>query len=158
MGGTLELCRGESGSPKNATRFLGCPALPRPSRATQCIALTISSLCLLSPGRHEGEDFFRKFARLLDVREMARPLDAFETRAGDGLAVGFAIVLAQHAVVHSPENQRRDANAMQPAPELGVMHVGRPGVTRGRFAVACGMADRRVRHGLVIALARIGVA
>ena len=40
--------RGESGPPKNATRFLGCPALPRPLcafpaahiRAMQCVAPT----------------------------------------------------------------------------------------------------------------------
>jgi hypothetical protein len=32
---------------------------------------------LLSPDCHEREDFFRKFAGLLNMREMARVLDPF---------------------------------------------------------------------------------
>src|SRR6266852_2515291 len=113
---------------------------------------------LISFAPYEGEDFLRKFVGPLEMRKMAGVLDPLEARAGNGGAIGLAVVLAENAIVGSPEKQRWDADAVQPALELGVVHEGRPGVARSRFPVARGIASLRLRHGFVVALAGIGIA
>src|SRR5690348_15921084 len=80
-----------------------------------------------------GED-----PRLLEVREVPSILDRLEARAGNRGAERAAVALAQDAVLPAPEKERRDADAVQPALELGVVHVGLPGEARERFAVARG--------------------
>src|SRR4051812_6823354 len=76
----------------------------------------------------KSEDFLGELLRLLHVRKMAGALDRLEAGARNGGAIGAAVGLGEHAVVHAPKEQRRNADAVQTAPELRVMHVRRPGV------------------------------
>src|SRR3984893_12952569 len=106
----------------------------------------------------EGEDFFRKFIRLLLVGKMAGAVDGLEARAGNSGAIGAAVVLTENAIIHSPQKQRRNADTMQPSLELWIMHVGRPGVTGDRLAIAGRAAHLILRHRLVVPLADVGIA
>src|SRR5229473_5592273 len=112
---------------------------------------------LLSFARGEGEEFFHEFIRPLDVRKMPSTLDPLEAGAGNGGAIGSAVLLAENAIMDSPQKQCRDADAVQPALELGVVHERRPGVACGRFPAARGIAHLRLRHGFVVAPTDIGV-
>src|SRR3981081_3887635 len=59
---------------------------------------------------------------LLHVRKMARVGDLLEFRAGKALAVAPAVGERREAVLRAPEKQGRDADAMQPSPELRIVH------------------------------------
>src|SRR5207249_8243768 len=75
----------------------------------------------------------------------------------NGSAIGAAVLFREDAVGGAPQKQGLNANAVQPALELGVVHVGRPSVSRAGFAVACDDADVRLRHGLVVALGALRI-
>ena len=66
-----------------------------------------------------GEEF-----RLLQVREVAGAFDPLELRPRYRRAEGAAIALIDQAVAGAPQHQGRNSDAMQPVPELGVVHVG----------------------------------
>src|SRR3954453_4229310 len=83
----------------------------------------------------EGEDFFCKFARALEMRKLPGALDAFEARAGNGGPIGAAVLPADDASGAAPQKQRGNANPVQPALELRIVHEGRPGVTCRRFPI-----------------------
>ena len=85
--------------------------------------------------RGEGERAAGEHLRLLEMGEVAGLVDQLEARARNGGAEGAAVALVD-AVVLAPQHQGRDADAVQPALELGVVHVGLPGEAAERFAVA----------------------
>ncbi len=107
---------------------------------------------LRSRGPGEGEYLLCELVGLLGVREMARSGQRRENCARDGGAIGAAVGLAQDAVMHAPEQQGRHRDAVQAALELGVVHIGRPGIARGGFPVAGRGLHCRIGHGLVVAL------
>src|SRR5262245_17818014 len=83
----------------------------------------------------KGERTASELLRLLDVREVSGTFDRFEAGARDGRTIGAPVFVAQDAVGGAPEHQRRNSDAVQPALELGAVHVGRPAEPRIGFAV-----------------------
>src|SRR5262245_29763070 len=77
-----------------------------------------------------------EFLRLLEMRKVSGTLDGLEFRPGNERAIAAAVSLAQNSVGRAPEKQRRQLDAVQPALELRIVHVGRPGKARMRFPVA----------------------
>src|SRR6267142_4072257 len=95
---------------------------------------------------------------LLHVREMPRVGDLLEFRPGNALAVAPAVSERREAVLRAPQKQGRDADAVQPRPELRVVHVGIPREERGCLAVARHRGQLVLRQRLVVAQPHRGVA
>src|SRR5215208_2043256 len=104
------------------------------------------------------QDAAREFLALLKVWKMAGSLDQLEPRAWNCGSKGPSVRLAEDAVVPSPQEQRRNADAMQAMLELRIVHVGRPRQARGCFAIARRDNDVGVGHGGVVALGDFRVA
>src|SRR4051812_41340056 len=84
------------------------------------------------------------------MRKMAGARDGLEARTRYCRAIGAAVSLRDNTVAGSPQEQRWDADTVQPRFELRVVHVRRPGVARRGFSVARHEPNVRVRHGGVI--------
>src|ERR1700704_3021643 len=89
--------------------------------------------------------------------KVASVFDHLEARAGYGCAIGAPICLGQDAIARAPQHQRWNANTVEAAFEFRIVHVRRPGVTRGRFSVAGGGMNLCVRHSLVVMSADVRI-
>src|SRR5215469_5019112 len=98
----------------------------------------------------ECHDSLREGGGLLDLGMVAGCLDQLKTRPGNEGAVGATIVWLHDPVAGAPQHEGRNRDTRQPAPELGIVQVGIPGVETERVAIA-GMAHQRiVLHGVVV--------
>src|SRR2546430_614904 len=86
--------------------------------------------------------------------KVASAFDQLESRTGNGCAIRAPVRLGQYAVVRSPQDQCRNADTVEASSQLGIMHVGRRGIPRGRFWVAGGGQNLRVGHRLVVVATR----
>src|SRR6476620_11665434 len=84
------------------------------------------------------------------MRKMAGASDGFEACTRYRCAIGASVSFRDNTVAGSPQEQRRNADTVQPGFEFWVVHIGRPSVARGGFPVACHESNVGVRHGLVI--------
>src|SRR5206468_3206644 len=71
----------------------------------------------------EGGDPAGEFLRLLDVRVMSGALDGLEAGAGDRRTIGAPVGFREDTIGGAPQEERRNPDAVQPALELGVVHV-----------------------------------
>src|SRR5262245_3373370 len=85
----------------------------------------------------EATQVFQGRSRLLDMGVMARPWDSHQPRGRHELGTGTPIGRRDDAVVVAPDEQRRNADPLQPMPELGVVHVGLPAQARETLVIAC---------------------
>ena len=97
-------------------------------------------------------------ARLLPVREVSGIGDDVHTRAGNLGTPGLAVCCADDAILLAPQQQGRDVDAVQPALQMRVVHVGLPAEPRERLAAARDSGKLRLRqlHQVAFALRGIG--
>src|SRR5260370_39939465 len=89
-----------------------------------------------APLAREREHPLHERAGLLDLRRVTGPGDRFDPRAGNRRAVRFEILLAYEPVAQAADQQDRQFEPAEPVAQLGIMHVGLPGVERERLAGA----------------------
>src|SRR5262245_59152981 len=87
---------------------------------------------------------------LLDLGMVPGRLDQLEARPGNEGTVRLPVSGRHDAVARPPQHQRGDGDPPEPALELGVVHVGMPGVETERFPVARPHDDLVVGHGVVV--------
>ena len=92
------------------------------------------------------------------MREMPGVGDDLHARAGNLRAPRLAIRGADDAVLLAPQQQRRDVDAVQPALQMRIVHVGLPAEPRECLAAArdAGEFGLRQPHQVALAVRRIG--
>src|ERR1700743_1245221 len=78
-------------------------------------------------------------------------------RGGDELAEGAAVVGGNDSILLAPNEQSRDADAMQAVFQLGIVHVRIPAEAREALDVTRDGAELFFRHGGEVSLAFFGV-
>src|SRR5262247_1398943 len=84
---------------------------------------------LCPPLGEELADALGERRRLFEVGKVSSLRDCFQAGAGDGLPVGRPVVVrGDEPIVGAPQEHGGDGDALEPAPQLGIVKVGLPDV------------------------------